>query len=76
MDEALGQLFGYLVWRDTKAAILLFIRNKDVTAVIERPSKRSRDTRTTSAVPRAEATTSWSSPCTPRMIPSETYTSR
>ena len=36
MDEALGQLFKYLVWRDTKAAILLFIRNKDVTAVIEK----------------------------------------
>ncbi|UOX88376.1 hypothetical protein MUY14_42970 [Amycolatopsis sp. FBCC-B4732] len=36
MDDALGQLFGYLVWRDTKAAILLFIRNKDVTAVIEK----------------------------------------
>lgn len=36
MDEALDQLFGYLVWRDTKAAILLFIRNKDVTAVIEK----------------------------------------
>jgi hypothetical protein len=33
MDDALDQLFGYLVWRDTKAAILLFIRNKDVTAV-------------------------------------------
>ena len=25
-----------LVWRDTKAAILLFIRNRDVTAVIEK----------------------------------------
>ncbi len=36
MDDALGQLFRYLVWRDTKAAILLFIRNKDVTAVIEK----------------------------------------
>ncbi|WP_132117041.1 hypothetical protein [Actinocrispum wychmicini] len=36
MDEALGQLFRYLVWRDTKAAILLFIRRKDVTAVIEK----------------------------------------
>lgn len=35
MDDALKQLFGYLVWRDTKAAILLFIRNKDVTAVID-----------------------------------------
>jgi hypothetical protein len=36
MDEALGQLFSYLVWRDTKAAILLFIRNVDVTAVINK----------------------------------------
>jgi hypothetical protein len=36
MDDALDQLFGYLVWRDTKAAILLFIRNKDVSAVIEK----------------------------------------
>ena len=36
MDEALGQIFKYLVWRDTKAAILLFIRNKDVTAVIKK----------------------------------------
>jgi hypothetical protein len=34
MDQALGQIFRYLVWRDTKAAILLFIRNKDVSAVI------------------------------------------
>jgi hypothetical protein len=36
MDEALDQLFRYLVWRDTKAALLLFIRNKDVTAVIDK----------------------------------------
>lgn len=34
VDEALEQIFKYLVWRDTKAAILLFIRNKDVTAAI------------------------------------------
>lgn len=36
MEGALDQLFRYLVWRDTKAAILLFIRNKDVSAVIEK----------------------------------------
>jgi hypothetical protein len=36
MDEALRQIFKYLVWRDTKAAIILFIRNKDVTAVIKK----------------------------------------
>jgi hypothetical protein len=36
MDDALDQLVRYLVWRDTKAAILLFIRNKDVSAVIDK----------------------------------------
>jgi len=40
MDEALGQIFRYLVWRDTKAAILLFIRNKDVTAVIKKATAK------------------------------------
>jgi hypothetical protein len=40
MDEALGQIFKYLVWRDTKAAILLFIRNKDVTAVIKKAAAK------------------------------------
>lgn len=34
MDDALDQLFGYPVWRGAKAAILLFIRNVDVGAVI------------------------------------------
>jgi hypothetical protein len=29
-------LFDYLVWRDTKAAILLFIRNADVTTAIDK----------------------------------------
>ncbi|MGH3951443.1 MAG: hypothetical protein ACRDSE_20375, partial [Pseudonocardiaceae bacterium] len=43
MDEALEQLFNYLVWRDTKAAILLFIRNKDVTAVINKAVKKIED---------------------------------
>lgn len=32
--EALDQLIGYLVWRDTKAALLLFIRNSDVSDTI------------------------------------------
>ncbi|OBG57307.1 hypothetical protein A5703_05380 [Mycobacterium sp. E188] len=36
MDDALDQLFRYLVWRDTKAAILLFIRRQDVTAIIDK----------------------------------------
>jgi hypothetical protein len=34
IQEALDQLLGYVVWRDTKAALLLFIRNTDVTSVI------------------------------------------
>ena len=41
IDEALGQIFKYLVWRDTKAAILLFIRNKDITAVITKATQMS-----------------------------------
>ncbi len=40
MDDALDQLFRYLVWRDTKAAILLFIRNKDVSSVIDKAIAR------------------------------------
>lgn len=34
VEAALDQLLGYLVWRDTKAALLVFIRNKDVSAAI------------------------------------------
>ena len=43
MDEALDQIFRYLVWRDTKAAILLFIRRKDATAVIEKAIAKIED---------------------------------
>lgn len=32
--EAIDQLLGYTVWRDSKAALILFIRNRDATAVI------------------------------------------
>lgn len=34
--EAIDQLLGYLTWRDTKGALLLFIRNADVTSVVEK----------------------------------------
>jgi hypothetical protein len=34
ITDTLDQLLGYLVWRDTKAALLLFIRDADVTAVM------------------------------------------
>jgi len=33
-NEAIEQLLGYTTWRDTKAAIILFIRNRNATAAI------------------------------------------
>ncbi|GAB3910302.1 hypothetical protein GCM10027612_87850 [Microbispora bryophytorum subsp. camponoti] len=35
VTDALDQLLGYLVWRDTKAALLMFIRTKAVTATVQ-----------------------------------------
>jgi hypothetical protein len=32
--DAIDQLLGYLVWRDTKAALILFVKNKNVSAVV------------------------------------------
>ncbi len=34
--QAIDQLLSYLVWRDTKAALLLFVENKDASAVIDK----------------------------------------
>ncbi len=34
--EALDQVLSYLSWRDTKAAVLIFSRNKDFTGVLEK----------------------------------------
>ncbi len=34
--EAIDQLLGYLVWRDTKAALLLFVRTGNFTQAVER----------------------------------------
>lgn len=36
VSSALDQLLGYLVWRDTKAALLLFIRDANVSAIVEK----------------------------------------
>jgi hypothetical protein len=33
-SEAIKQLLGYVVWRDTKAALIIFIERKDASAVI------------------------------------------
>jgi hypothetical protein len=35
-SETLDQLLGYTSWRDTKTAVILFNRNKDLTAVLEK----------------------------------------
>ena len=35
LEETIDQLLGYTSWRDTRTAILLFNRNKDLTKVIE-----------------------------------------
>jgi hypothetical protein len=34
LEQALDQLFGYAVWRDTKTAVLLFVRQGNVSTVI------------------------------------------
>ncbi len=33
--ETISQLLGYLTWRDSKAAVVMFVRNKDFMAVLE-----------------------------------------
>jgi hypothetical protein len=35
-NDALDQLFGYQAWLDTKLAILMFIRQRALTAIIQR----------------------------------------
>jgi hypothetical protein len=41
--DALDQLLRYLVWRDTKAALLLFIRGGDVTSITKKAIARVRE---------------------------------
>jgi hypothetical protein len=42
-DEAIEQLLGYLVWRDTKSALVLFVRQKNVSDVQEKAQQRLRE---------------------------------
>lgn len=43
-DEALPQLLNrYIVWRDTHTAIVLFIKNKDVSAIISKATNSIRE---------------------------------
>ena len=34
--EAIDQLFGYAAWRDTKLALIAFVRERDLTSIIEK----------------------------------------
>jgi hypothetical protein len=34
--EAIDQLFGYAAWRDTKLALIVFVREKNLTSIIEK----------------------------------------
>jgi hypothetical protein len=36
---ALGQLFSYAAWRDTKLALVIFVRESDLTSIIEKAGK-------------------------------------
>ena len=42
-NEAINQLLGYTVWRDTKAALLLFIKTGDATSILARADAALRD---------------------------------
>ena len=33
--DTITQLLGYLTWRDSKAAVMMFVRNKDILSVLE-----------------------------------------
>ncbi len=36
LDEAIGQLLGYVTWRDTKTSIVLFNKQTDLSSVLEK----------------------------------------
>lgn len=36
LSATIDQLLGYLTWRDSKTAIILFVRNKEITSVLQK----------------------------------------
>lgn len=36
LSDTIGQLLSYLTWRDSKTAIILFVRNKEITSVLQK----------------------------------------
>jgi NACalpha-BTF3-like transcription factor len=41
--DAISQLLGYITWRDTKTALIIFNRNKDLTSVLQRIQESIRE---------------------------------
>lgn len=58
-NEAIDQLFGYLAWRDTKCALLVFNKTKDSSAVLQKMHEemeaRSEHRRTVSYDPNGDS---------------------
>lgn len=41
--EKISQLLGYLTWRDSKAALVVFVKNNEITPVLEKVEKNTSD---------------------------------
>ena len=58
-SETIDQLLSYLSWRDTKAAVVVFNRNKDFTNVIEEIKRVTAKHPNCKAYMRQSSETSW-----------------
>ena len=55
----IDQLLGYLTWRDTKSAIIVFNRNKDFTSVLEKVSSATKGHPNFRKLVKQRSETSW-----------------
>jgi len=58
-NETIGQLLGYLTWRDTKVALIIFNRNKDFTNVLEKAKMATEDHQNFRKFVKQRSETSW-----------------
>ncbi|WP_174522260.1 hypothetical protein [Sphingobium amiense] len=58
-SETIDQLLGYLSWRDTKAAVVVFNRNKDFSAVLAKIKETTEDHPNCKKLIRQKTETSW-----------------
>lgn len=58
-EETIGQLLGYLSWRDTKAAIIVFNRNKNFSAVLQEIEQTTLEHENCKRLIRKNSETSW-----------------